>query len=404
MKEVVELNVKSRLFAFNPATRSSCDQNGLELGPIVSDGKTRLDAYRPNYLILQLTTACNLSCDYCYERSEDVPTVDMTLDTACQAIDSFSAELQERFIDIHFFGGEPLLRYDLIKQIILYCESKAIRCRYHISTNGICIDSSMLQYLNSKNFRIIISWDSKYENNHRKYNNGCPSGNHVYNVIHNATSMPGVAQRLWLRLTVTPTMKCITSPIMDVFKLGIKRFELRDVAHPRFQLRDADLSHMEFMYDELADFYLQQLERGSELFLCGKANGFSTIVHDLNRPSARSIGCKCGLTRVTVTPDGYYIPCSRYIGTNRSLGTTLYGLDSVACGTLRATLRYAGCDSCFARSVCGGPCHAIIASFGLMAPPSSPYCSLMRHRVSLAVWIRHVLAESGMIFPGEGYG
>jgi len=112
------------------------------------------------HITLHITTGCNMSCGYCY--SSPKGRNDMTPETAFQSID-FIADKYPINTGIIFFGGEPLLKKNLIKETISYCESKEKNqeayFHYKVTTNGILLDKSFLEYANSVNLQVAMSID-----------------------------------------------------------------------------------------------------------------------------------------------------------------------------------------------------------------------------------------------------
>lgn len=127
---------------------------------------------RMEHLILQVTQRCNLRCSYCtysgiYDSTQRVHSnKDMNFETAKQAIDFFLKHSRERNqIHIAFYGGEPLLRFDLIKQCVDYalnnCEGKDIT--FGMTTNGTLLKGDIADYLNEHGFQVGISLDGNKE-------------------------------------------------------------------------------------------------------------------------------------------------------------------------------------------------------------------------------------------------
>lgn len=144
-------------------------------------------------LVLQITQRCNFSCRYCHnihnrsarfisERS------DMSWDTAKQSVDFFIKHSQDsETIDIYFYGGEPLLNFDMIKRIVEYTEVRICtkEVTYHVTTNGSLITEDIAKYLATHRFKTAISLDGAEERQNwaRKFANGEYTFNIVWNNI-----------------------------------------------------------------------------------------------------------------------------------------------------------------------------------------------------------------------------
>jgi uncharacterized protein len=119
-------------------------------------------------LILNITERCNLRCRYCtysglYAHHRRHGTQDMPREIACQAIDRFLANLGEEPC-LSFYGGEPLLRLDLIQELVAYAEARAARpLHYAITTNGTLLDKAARDFLRAKAFGVLVSLDGPQE-------------------------------------------------------------------------------------------------------------------------------------------------------------------------------------------------------------------------------------------------
>lgn len=135
-------------------------------------------------LILQVTQSCNLRCEYCtysgnyYTRTHSIKK--MPAETAFKAVDFMVKHSKEKkVVSIGFYGGEPLLAFDLIKQVIEYIEANYAgkNFKYTITTNGTLLTEEIIDYLVAKDFVLMISLDGPEEvhNRHRKFADGTGS-------------------------------------------------------------------------------------------------------------------------------------------------------------------------------------------------------------------------------------
>lgn len=136
------------------------------------------------HVTLHLTTGCNLNCRYCY--SPPKGHNDMSEDTAFKTID-FIAENYPLNTGIIFFGGEPLMKKELIKNTIAYSKTKSGYFHYKVTTNGILLDTDFLEYANKEGLQVSISIDGneKAHNTFRKY----PNGNGTFDVLNEKIDM-----------------------------------------------------------------------------------------------------------------------------------------------------------------------------------------------------------------------
>ena len=136
-------------------------------------------------LILHLTDACNLNCRYCYQAEWDLKHRKkkvMRLDVACRAVDFLSdhaGELEE--VVLVFFGGEPLLNFKVIPEVVDYACQKASRkgkkINFAITTNGTLLTEEIIDFFQDKNIGVTVSIDGfeKVHDRYRRFPDGSPS-------------------------------------------------------------------------------------------------------------------------------------------------------------------------------------------------------------------------------------
>jgi uncharacterized protein len=184
---------------------------------------------RMKQLILQVTQQCNLRCEYCvysgiYDRNRTHSNQRMTFETAKKAIDFFlerSWELTE--INISFYGGEPLLEFDLIKQCVEYTKSQTEgkRIRFNITTNGTLLSDSTVDYLVENNFYLSISLDGSQEEHdvNRKFINGDGSFDTIIeNIKRTKKRYPEFDNNILILTTINPHMDL--DCVLEFFSTG----------------------------------------------------------------------------------------------------------------------------------------------------------------------------------------
>jgi len=141
-----------------------------------------------SHLVLELTERCNQSCKYCgfsgrYSHIRAHGKKDMSFKTAKKAIDFFIKRSKKK-LSIGFYGGEPLLRFDFIKEIIEYVkDKKQTEYEFNFTTNGTLFREEMIRYFSKNNVLILISLDGPkhIHNRYRVFKNG----KGTYNAISN---------------------------------------------------------------------------------------------------------------------------------------------------------------------------------------------------------------------------
>lgn len=386
----VTLSVNGEVLTFCPSTRRSWSADGQEIGPESGSTGNR-DTVSVTHLVLQLTTDCNMSCEYCYETKRGCDP--MLLDVAIEAVSQAIARRGRKAICIHFFGGEPLLQFPTIVQVVKHARSLSGAVTFQISTNGVLLDDDVLAFVNEHAFRLIVSWDGGKGHTFRRTTAGSDVSSGLLRTLRSQCQTTDIARKLAVRYTVTPMSAGIVDDIRLLVDTGVMSVILKDVTSDSRGLRWDSLDVPKSLYAQLAEYYLRCRRAGLEINLEGRGVGFTTILRDINGLRPRVVGCQCGLTSITVTPDGTYIPCSRYSDMQESLGSVESALNDGSRRLAQIPAPPAACDSCFARPACGGPCHAVVQHYPNMTPPDGQPCVMTRHRVSHAIWLRHALTR-----------
>lgn len=134
-----------------------------------------------NQIILELTGKCNLRCKYCiyndnYEKNRNFNPKSMTFDVAKKAIDYLNIHGDDS-VSVTFYGGEPLLEFELLKKCIEYSREKILdkELNFSLTTNLTKMDEEKAKYLASvDNLSVVCSIDGpKYvHDSYRVYQNG----------------------------------------------------------------------------------------------------------------------------------------------------------------------------------------------------------------------------------------
>ena len=386
--------IDNRNFHFDPTTRCSWADGGDLLGPLEQQ-ITPKNSNELSYLVLQLTNACNMNCAYCYESRGIIKN--MHISTAKKAINELLDRKKKKHLSIHFFGGEPLLCYDLIKDIVYYSETLRASCDYHISTNGLLLDEEIISFLQKHNFRVLISWDGSIDETCRKKPDGSNATKNVLKSINRTVdSYTQQKNNVQIRITVTRLSKSLSKSINTLLDVGINRFILKDVADLELGFDSQNQEYAFNLYNDLANYYSNQVMTGNSFHIYGRATGFTTILKDLNKPMPRKHGCGCGINRVTLLPEGEYLPCNRYDLEEMNLGCVHSGLSQDHKKTCKSLSTPSNCSECFARLVCGGVCHGAANQYTTWQPPDGEECILTRYRVLRSVALRHQFYEAGI--------
>lgn len=372
------LEIMGNIFRFFPDTRVSVATDGTKIAPNMDRPKH----HEPScVLTLNLTTVCNLQCKYCYQKR--LGRRSLSLRDVQRALKQVATASNLPLLSIQFFGGEPLLELGLLKEIVSLCECEYPEISFSVVTNGTLLDSDTATFFKMHGIGVVISWDGYGQ--YRVDKSGSDSSKRVLtNILQTA---PILEDNLWIRFTVTPDIKDLVTPMHYLSESHIKQFIIKDISWAGSDILCADLSRSKELYKRLAIYYLEKNQQKKRFLLCARGVGFSTILDDLNSKQPRELGCQGGISKITLTADGKYIPCSRYDTTNNcnTFGSLSVGLTKDYSQPFHARCHPSECAGCFAKTVCGGPCHPDINH----KPPDCNACELIRYRTSLAIWLRH---------------
>ncbi len=263
---------------------------------------------------LSLSHNCNLACKYCY--SGNSRKDDMSIDTARKIV-NFAKEktLPAQKIEFGFFGGEPLLRFDLICDIIGYIRRKFAdidtkgNLRISITTNGTLLDQAMLDFFRSEQIDLCISIDGgeAVHNLNRCYKNGKGSFGQVTTNLKKA-----IAQLDYLQVNAVyapDTIDALPQTVSYLAGLDIPVIHLNpDIC---CQWNEEACQKLPAIYMRLAEDYIESFRKGNEIAL----NLIdSKLVIFLKKGYAAEDKCSMGEAEWGFAPSGNIYPCERLIG------------------------------------------------------------------------------------------
>jgi uncharacterized protein len=324
-------------------------------------------------LVMNLTNQCNLACTYCYEFGEDkVATPEgkpkfMDIETAKASVDFLLKESEGRkSIHITFFGGETLMNFPLLKEVVAYASDRAASegrfIDFSLTTNATLLTPAIIQFLSDNSIGVTVSMDGPPElhDKLRVFANGRGS----YDIIE-----PRVKALIQGHRTRPITARVtLTNGVTDVVRiyrhlkneLGFAEVGFAPVTTSPDRLYAIDEKGMGGVLEQfklLADEYLEHALRG-------ELHGFSNVsetLGELYQGVNKSHPCGAALGLLGVGPSGDIAPCHRFVDSDaHSLGNIATGVDRekqkdfLDRGHIGA--KY-DCHSCFARPLCAGGCH-----------------------------------------------
>lgn len=359
-------------------------------------------------LCLNIAHDCNLACKYCFASQGDYGGVKrelMSFDVAKRAVDFLISMSGPRVnCEIDFFGGEPLMNWDVVKQTVEYVESIQEKhgkiFKLTLTTNGVLLTQDKIDYVNEHNLSLVLSIDGREE----VHNEMRPSvgGTNTYKIVaknlQNAVKQRD-GREYYVRGTYTHNNLDFTKDVMAMSNLGFEHLSMEPVvgAEGCYVLRDEDLPILEKEYEKLADLYLERQKEG-----WGEKFNFFHFRMDLYRGpcmAKRLRGCGAGHEYMAVVPNGDIYPCHQFVGKEGYvIGNVYEGLKNFDIPReFRNTHVFTKpkCVECWAKFFCSGGCHANNETLGgSIQEPYELGCKLQKKRIECAIMIQAELEEA----------
>ena len=356
-------------------------------------------------LCLNIAHDCNLRCKYCFASQGDYDTHRrelMSFDVAKHAVDLLikSTEGKRQHCEIDFFGGEPLMNFDVVKQTISYIrEQEKIHdkvFKLSLTTNGMLLDPEKVKYLTDNHISLILSLDGRPEVHDRMRPNAGGKGSYQIcadNQVYAAKHRNG--EEYYVRGTYTKYNLDFTEDVKHMADLGFEGLSMEPVVGDdlSYAITKEDLPRIYEEYDNLTNFYLQRYDEGRPFI-------YYHFIMDLYRGpciAKRLRGCGAGHEYMCVVPNGDIYPCHQFVGQEEYvLGNVYDGVQNTELPPLfRDThvLNKPTCCDCWAKFFCSGGCHANNIKYG--GDIHTPYelsCKIQKKRIECAMYIQAVLA------------
>ena len=358
-------------------------------------------------LCLHIAHDCNLACRYCFAEEGEYHgrRALMSFEVGKKALDFLIANSGNRVnLEVDFFGGEPLMNWDVVKQLVEYGRSREKECnkkfRFTITTNGVLLNDEIMDFCNREMSNVVLSLDGRKEVNDRMrpFRNGSGSYDLIVPKFQKFAESRGTKD-YFVRGTFTRNNLDFSKDVLHFADLGFKKLSIEPVvADPKepYSIREEDLPQIMEEYDRLAKEFIKRKKEG-------RGFQFFHFMIDLNQGpcvAKRLSGCGSGTEYLAVTPWGDFYPCHQFVGMEDFL------LGNVDEGITNTKVRdefklcnvYARekCRDCFARFYCSGGCAANAYNFsGDITGAYEIGCAMQKKRIECAIMIRAALAEDG---------
>lgn len=392
--ELLNLQNAGQLFSEDDYERFTCMMKGA---PIKS-------------MCLHISHDCNLRCKYCFASTGDFGKGRklMPVETGKKAIDFLLTHSGNRHnLELDFFGGEPLMNWDAVKEIVAYARSKEAeynkKFRFTVTTNGMLLNDESIDYINEEMSNVVLSLDGrKCVNDAMRVTAGGKGSYDVFvpkfqKLVEKRRN--GKYQEYYARGTFTKNNLDFANDVYHIADdLGFDQLSVEPViADPcePYALTEEDLPKIYEEYEKLA---VEMIRRKKEE---GGCFNFFHFMIDLDQgPCAikRLRGCGCGNEYVSVTPDGDIYPCHQFVGHDEwKMGNLEDGTldleikDKFGCSNIYTK---EGCKDCWCKFYCSGGCNANNFCYnGDINKPLKLSCDIERKRVECAIMIKVAMAD-----------
>ncbi len=371
--------------------------------PMADDFKKKQSVLKA--MCLHVAHACNMDCEYCFagkgEYHGDAGL--MSYETGKKAIDWLVENSPgRRNLEVDFFGGEPLLNWQVVKDLVAYGRSiekeAGKNFRFTLTTNGLLVDDDVIEFSNREMSNVVLSLDGCRETNDRmrRMKDGSGTYDHIVGKFKRFADARG-PKEYYMRGTYTKHDLEFTDEILHMADLGFRELSMEPVVAPPeadYALSMDDAPVLCEQYEKLAK---AMIERRRE----GRPFEFYHYMVDLEGGpciSKRISGCGVGTEYVAVTPEGDIYPCHQFVGeTDFIMGNLDEGITHPEVREIfRSCNIYSHdeCTDCFAKLYCSGGCAAnAYHATGSVDGVYELGCTLHKKRIECAVMMKACEAE-----------
>lgn len=351
-------------------------------------------------MCLNIAHDCNLRCAYCFASTGDFGKGRklMSYETGKKALDFLIEQSKGRVnLEVDFFGGEPLMNFDVVKKLVEYGRSREKEAkknfRFTITTNGLLLDDDKIDFINKEMNNVVLSIDGRKEVNDklRVRVDGTGCYDKIVPLYKKLVEKRG-DKEYYVRGTFTKYNQDFSDDVFALLDEGFDQISVEPVVgdpSDPYALTEKELPQIFREYDRLSKRILDYEKTGK------KFNFFHFMIDLDQGPCAikRMRGCGCGNEYVAVTPDGDIYPCHQFVGMDN------YKMGNVEDGTFNPEMKkeFAAahiytkpdCRECWARFYCSGGCNA--NNYEHMGDILKSYkiaCELEKKRLECAIMLK----------------
>lgn len=351
-------------------------------------------------LCLHIAHDCNLKCKYCFAQEGEYKGKRslMSVEVGKRAIDFLIKNSGSRKnLEVDFFGGEPLMNFDTVKEIVSYARNIEKKYnknfRFTMTTNGILLTDDVSSYINEHMHNAVFSIDGRKNVNDKMRVRAGGQGSYE-NIVPKFLKMAEDRNQMdyYVRGTFTRHNLDFSKDVLHLAELGFKQISVEPVVTEEendYAIKKEDLPIIFKEYENLAKEMIKRKKEGKEF------NFFHFMIDLSGGPCAykRIVGCGSGTEYLAVTPEGELFPCHQFVGEDE------YKMGDVFDGIKRKDLRkdfeklnvYSKpkCVECWAKFYCSGGCAANSNSmYNDLKKPYEIGCDMQKKRTECSIMMK----------------
>ena len=389
-----------------------------EVAQLVEDGTLFTDDVYKDYIIdfkkrktvvkalcLHIAHDCNLACRYCFagEGEYKGDRALMSLEVAKKSLDFLVANSGlRRNLEVDFFGGEPLMNWDVVKKTVEYGRSLEEKYdkkfRFTLTTNGVLLNDEIMEFANREMANVVLSIDGRKEVH--DYMRPTRNGKGSYDVIlskFQEFAKKRAGKSYYVRGTYTHNNLDFSQDVLHMADLGFDQISVEPVVcdhNEKYALTEKELPAIFSEYERLAELMLINEKKGKHF-------NFFHFMLDLDQgPCAikRLRGCGSGNEYVAITTEGDIYPCHQFAGITEfkmgNIHTGEFNMDMKKQFASAHIYTKEECKKCWAKFYCSGGCNANNYLYaGSILSPYKMSCEMMKKRLECAIMIKAAHAE-----------
>jgi len=351
-------------------------------------------------LCLHIAHDCNLACRYCFAEEGEYhgKREIMSYEVGKAALDFLIQNSGGRYnLEVDFFGGEPLMNFQVIKKLVAYGRSMEKphhkKFRFTLTTNGVLLNDEVIAFANKEMSNLVLSIDGRREVHDlmRPHRGGQGSYDEILPKFIKAAESRNQMD-YYVRGTFTRNNLDFSNDAIHLADLGFEQISIEPVVadeKEEYAIRREDIPVILEQYDILAQELLRRKKEGRGV------NFFHFMIDLSGGPcvAKRLSGCGSGTEYLAVSPSGELYPCHQFVGIPEFLlGTVDTGVTNMECrDKFKSCNVYARekCRTCFAKFYCSGGCAANAYNFsGSIMDTYDIGCELQKKRIECAIMMK----------------